>query len=155
MPTARALIAALDLAPLPGEGGYFRATWRSDTASAILFLLTQDTFAAWHRLDRDELWHFHGGRPVELFQLDPLQGAVRASRLGADVLQGDTPQLHVPAGVWQAARLVPDGDPDCDYALVGCTVSPPWDQRGFELGNRAELTQAFPDAATLIRALTR
>ena len=116
--TARALIASLDLKPLPGEGGFFRVTWRNDTTSAILFLLTRDSFSALHRLDRDELWHFHAGQPIELLQLDPKHGDARIARMGPDVLNGEQPQLHVPAGVWQGARLDPRASADSISRIV-------------------------------------
>jgi hypothetical protein len=34
-------------------------------------------------------------------------------------------------------------------------VSPPWDDRGFTLGTRAGLIEAFPAQAVWIHALTR
>ena len=153
--TARAVIEALRHAPLPHEGGFFRQTWRSETSSAILFLLTRLDFSALHRLDREEVWHFHGGAPVEHVQLDPANGQVRISRLVADVLSGDEPQVVVRAGVWQGARLIRPDANGTDFALLGCTVSPPWDDRGFTLGEREALAQAFPGHAELIRGLTR
>jgi predicted cupin superfamily sugar epimerase len=154
--TAPKIIAALSLIPLPREGGFFRQTWRSQSSSAILFLLTPRDFSALHQLDREEVWHFHGGEPVEHVQLDPQSGEVRISRLGADILAGDTPQTIVRAGIWQGARLIQrTRHATADYSLLGCTVSPPWDERGFALGERETLTQAFPAAAELIRALTR
>jgi predicted cupin superfamily sugar epimerase len=152
---ARAIIRALGLEPLPGEGGFFRATWANETCSAIFFLLTRDAFSALHCLDRDELWHFYAGQPVEHLQLDPNSGTARVTRMGPDVLAGELPQLPVSAGVWQGARLVPHLAMAADYALLGCTVSPPWDERGFTLGQRDRLTRLFPAQATLIQALTR
>jgi uncharacterized protein len=154
--TADRLIAALKLEPLPGEGGYFRQTWRGETSSAIFFLMTKTDFSALHRIAQDELWHFYGGDSVEHIQLDRRNGAAaaRVVRLGPGVLAGETPQLVVPAGVWQGARLAP-GSIENGFALLGCTVSPPWDDRGFTLGKRAELTAAFPLEAEWIRSLTR
>jgi predicted cupin superfamily sugar epimerase len=154
LPNARAVIEALQLEPLPGEGGFFRATWRNATASAIYYLLTRDSFSALHRLDRDEVWHFHAGCPVRHVQL-LADGTARVTRLGANVLQGESPQLQVPAGHWQGAMLEPDPPAEADFALVGCTVSPPWDERGFTLGRREALIAAFPAQAALVRALTR
>ncbi len=154
--TARSLIDALSLIPLPQEGGFFRQTWRSETSSAILFLLTPDDFSALHRLDREEVWHFHGGEPMEHVQLDPRDGTMKIGRLGSDILAGELPQIFVPPGVWQGARLLKRAiAPATDYSLVGCTVSPPWNERGFALGERDPLTRSFPAAAELIHALTR
>ena len=149
---ARQVVAALRLEPLPSEGGFYRVAWRNPTASAILYLMTPEAFSAWHRLDRDEVWHFHAGDPVEHGQLDPCRGARRTTRLGPDVVGGDAPHVVVPAGVWQAARLAETG---YGFALLGCTVSPPWDERGFELADPAALRAAFPAHSEIIRALTR
>lgn len=152
---AREVIAALQLEPLPGEGGFFRQTWRSAGASGILFLLTPEDFSALHRLEMDELWHFHSGDCVEHVQLDPPGGGIRVTRLGANVIAGEAPQVLVPAGVWQGARLAAGGPSPHGFALVGCTVSPPWDERRFQLGTRDTLIAAHPRGAALIRALTR
>ena len=43
----------------------------------------------------------------------------------------------VPAGHWQGARLIAETH---GYALLGCTVTPPWTPEGFELGARERLT---------------
>lgn len=149
---AQAIVTRLQLEPLPREGGYFRATWRNATASAILFLITPEEFSALHRLKQDEVWFFHAGDPVEHLRLDPSSGRAQASRLGPAAAAGELPQLVVPAGVWQGARLADDRH---GYALLSCTVSPPWDENGFELGDRALLQEQFSSAHALIRALTR
>lgn len=157
---AREIIAKLGLAPLPGEGGFFRVTWRSDGGSAILFLLTPEDFSAWHRIAQDELWHFHAGDPVEHLQLHPADGTLRITRLGGNVLDGDVPQVAVARSTWQAARLWPgvstgENKPCQGFALLGCTVTPPWNERGFELGKRDLLQQAYPTHRRWIAALTR
>jgi hypothetical protein len=150
----RALIARLQLEPLAGEGGYFRQTWRSDTASAILFLMTPEDFSALHRLAQGEIWHFYGGDCVEHVQFDSA-GAARVARLGPDILHGDAVQHAVPAGAWQGARIAPQHARQNGWSLLGCTVSPPWDERGFELGARDVLLARFPGEAAWIHALTR
>jgi predicted cupin superfamily sugar epimerase len=177
---AQKIVATLGLAPLAHEGGYFRQTWRSEAGSAIYFLLTPEDFSALHRLRRaDETWHFYAGDTVQHAMLGAGDAAARLTTLGSDVLAGETPQLLVPAGVWQGARLVPGGGPDglaglppsprlrragtagpstslrAGWALVGCTLTPAWDDKDFELAGRAALEREFPGAAALIRALTR
>ncbi len=152
--TARDVIAALQLEPLPGEGGFFRQTHRRTHASAIYFLMTERDFSALHRIAQDEVWHFHAGDRVQHVQLlAPDQTHV--ARLGPNVLAGEQPQLLVPAGTWQGARLDPTAAATSGFALLGCTVSPPWDERGFELGSRDALLREFPGATELVRALTR
>jgi len=154
-PAADRIIAALDLAPLPHEGGFYRARWRSPTASAIFFLLTPEDFSALHRLEQDEIWFFHAGDPVEHLRLDSSTGAAQRVRMGPDVLAGDQPQVLVPAGWWQGARLDPPGPGQFGYALFSCMVSPPWEENGFTLGEREALARTFPAHAELIARLTR
>jgi predicted cupin superfamily sugar epimerase len=160
-PEACRIIEQLQLVPLPREGGFFRQTWRDAAGSAIYFLMTPAEFSALHRLPADEVWHFYAGDPVEHVVLDPSSGALRVTRLGADVLSGDVPQLVAPGGCWQGARIAADGarGPSTDlragWALLGCTLAPAWDERDFELGERPALLREFPDAGALIRALTR
>jgi predicted cupin superfamily sugar epimerase len=125
------IIARLDLAPHP-EGGWYRQTWVAagpgrPVGTAILFLLKAGERSHWHRVDADEIWHFHAGAPLILSMAATEAGPVREVRLGADVLAGQSPQGIVPAHHWQAARTTGD------WTLVGCTVSPGFRFEGFEL----------------------
>ncbi len=131
--TAEEMIAALDLAPHP-EGGHYRQTWVAEAApgtrpagTAILFLLAAGERSHWHRVDADELWHFHAGAPLVLSRAAEALGRRRDDVLGADLAAGELPQLVVPAGHWQAARTTGA------WTLVGCTVSPGFRFSGFEL----------------------
>ncbi len=159
LPTAAAIIAALQLEALPNEGGFFCPTYRSAlclpngraAGSAIYFLLTPEGFSALHSLLTEELWHFYAGDPVEHLCLDPATGNGTKTQLGPDILNGQRPLLVVPAGTWQGARLAPGGR----WALLGCTMSPAWDEREFLLAERTPLTSAFPQWAEEIHALTR
>src|SRR5262249_42167355 len=113
MATAAEIIAALDLRPLPREGGYYRETYRSakkwadgqrNLSTAIYYLLTPDTYSALHRLPCDEIFHFYAGDSVLMLQLWP-DGTGRIVTLGPDLAAGRQPQLLVPAGVWQGSWL--------------------------------------------------
>jgi predicted cupin superfamily sugar epimerase len=158
------LISRLGLIPLPREGGFFTVTWTStirgpdgrSLGSAILFLITETDFSALHRIGTDEIWHFHAGDPAELTLLGPEAGSCRAIVLGPDVGGAHAAQAVVPAGTWQAARIRPSGPVGTrGWSLFGCTLSPAWDEREFELGQRETLLGEFPGHAGLIRALTR
>jgi predicted cupin superfamily sugar epimerase len=154
---------------LPHEGGFFRRTWASSTllpsgrsaGSAITFLLTDTDFSALHRLPTDELWFFHAGDVVEHIQLVNSQADPMITRLGANFLDGQTPQLVVRGGNWQGARLGPRDDKLADtpaqrgWSLMSCTMAPAWDEREFTLGNPAQLLAEFPHAAQWIHALSR
>ncbi|HUR57239.1 MAG TPA: cupin domain-containing protein [Opitutaceae bacterium] len=150
---AAAVIAALGLEPLPHEGGFFRQTWRTEAGSAILYLMTPVGFSALHRLRTDEVWHFHAGDAIEHVHLDPRDGCLRRTVLGPNVARGDAPQLVVPGGVWQGARL--GAVRVHGWALLGATLAPPWNERDFELGARAKLQLTFPSHTDWIAALTR
>lgn len=131
--TAQRLIEALQLDPHP-EGGWFRETWRAPaaegeraSATAIHFLLEAHQSSHWHRVDAAEMWLWHSGSPIMLLTAPNDRGPITRTVLGADVLAGQSPQLLVPAGHWQAAR------PLGGWALVSCVVSPGFDFAGFEL----------------------
>jgi predicted cupin superfamily sugar epimerase len=166
MPTAAELIAVLDLKPLPLEGGYYRETYRSPlrlpaklwpdrysadkaAGTAIFYLLTPETFSALHRLPTDEIFHFYLGDPVTMLQLLP-DGTGRRVTLGSDILAGQSPQLVVPAGVWQGSFLQAGGT----VALLGTTMAPGFDFADYEGGDRARLTAKYPAFADLIQQLT-
>lgn len=72
---AEILAEKLGLEPHP-EGGYFKETYRSNEliserelgfnfdgdrncCTGIYFLLTSETFSAFHRIKQDEMWHFY------------------------------------------------------------------------------------------------
>jgi predicted cupin superfamily sugar epimerase len=126
---ADAVIAALQLRPHP-EGGHYRQTWADAAGTAIYFLLQAGADSAWHRVHgRAEIWHFYAGAPVEL-SVDaraPGTEATATGRLGPDLLQGEEPQIVVPADAWQRARSLGS------WSLVGCTVAPPFTFEAFEL----------------------
>ena len=130
---ARALITSLGLEPHP-EGGWYRETWRADApdgeraaATVILFLLEAGQSSHWHKVDATELWLFHAGSPPRLLTAPGDDGPVTETRLGADVLGGEAPQLRIPPCHWQAAEA------DHGWALVSCLVSPGFEFSGFTL----------------------
>lgn len=167
MPTVEALCALLGLVPHPIEGGFFAETYRSGdllpgdalparyrgpraAATAIYYLLTPETFSAMHRLGSDEIFHFYLGDPVEMLQLAP-DGSHRVVMIGPDLEAGQRPQVVVPRGVWQGARLRPGGR----LALLGTTVAPGFDYADYETGARAALLASHAAARDLVTALTR
>jgi predicted cupin superfamily sugar epimerase len=161
---ARQIISRLGMTPLPGEGGFFVPTWKSPDkdpkgrahSSTILFLITKKEFSALHRLRMDEMWHFSAGDPAELVVMGPAADSCRVIVLGADVAGGHFPQAVVTAGEWQGARIRQrEGSGAKGWTLFGCTVTPAWDEREFELGQRAALLAGFPAYGELIRDLTR
>jgi uncharacterized protein len=167
MPTVEALCALLGLVPHPIEGGFFAETYRSAdllggdalpahyrgaraAGTAIYYLLTPETFSAMHRLGSDEIFHFYLGDPVEMLQLAP-DGSHRVVVIGPDLEAGQRPQVVVPRGVWQGARLRPGGR----LALLGTTVAPGFDYADYETGARAALLASYSAARDIVTALTR
>ncbi|MGH7005069.1 MAG: cupin domain-containing protein [Alphaproteobacteria bacterium] len=69
--------------------------------------------------------------------------------IGNDLAAGMRPQVVVPQGVWQGARLAAGGR----YALLGCTVAPGFDYADYESGGPA-LAAEYPDFAARIATLT-
>jgi len=77
---AQDLIRELQLQPHP-EGGYFKETYRSketlgisgekvrNISTAIYYLLEEQDFSGFHRIQSDELWFFHQGQPLEIVSI--------------------------------------------------------------------------------------
>jgi predicted cupin superfamily sugar epimerase len=168
-PAAQRLIEVYGLEPHP-EGGYYRETYRStqqvtradqptildasrrslSASTAILYLLENDDFSALHRIQSDEVWHFHAGDPLNVVTLTPA-GEREDFLLGANFERGERFQASVPAGRWFGAQL----ETRRGFCLVGCTVAPGFEFADFELGARAQLIEAYPRHAAIVHALTR
>ncbi len=161
-PTTRdeidALIAHFGFTALPSEGTLFTSTCRSraelasgspiGTAMLGLYCHAPESLSRFHRLDADEVWHFHLGDPLRLVLLFP-DGSSRDVIMGSDVLAGQHLQVVVPAGTWQAGHCSEGGR----YSLFGCTMAPGFTGAGYEGGTRAVLLASHPDRRTDIERL--
>jgi predicted cupin superfamily sugar epimerase len=134
MSDVESVIAELGLEPHP-EGGYYVETWRAAAGageraagSAIYYLLRAGETSAWHRVDAAEVWHYYAGGPLEL-SIAAGSGTEVPERhvLGPHLMDGQRPQVVVPAGYWQSATSLGG------WTLVGCTVSPAFRFETFEL----------------------
>ena len=167
MTTAEEIIKFFGMRPLPYEGGFYVETYRCaekiaqaalparytggrNFSTAILYLLTPDTFSALHRLRSDETFHFYLGDPVTMLQLHP-DGSGEVMTLGRDIMNGPRVQATVPKNCWQGYFLNEGGS----FALMGCTVAPGFDLADFELAPGEELLQQYPGRHDLILKLTR
>lgn len=166
MKNAEYYIKKLGLQKHP-EGGWFKEIYRSDEkiknehlperysgsrhhSTSIYFLLTSDTFSAFHRIKSDELWHFYNGSPLTVYMIDEA-GNYSEIILGSNLDAGEVYQCIIPKGVWFGAKVnAPDS-----FCLVGCTVAPGFHFDDFELGKREALISKFPESAELITLLTR
>lgn len=159
-------IAKLDLAPHP-EGGYFAEHYRCAETSptprgernwctGIYYLLDAPNFSRFHRLAQaDEMWHAYAGSVgtrLHVHMLHPADGRHECLELGAGAQLSGV----VPAGAWFAAELASSDSPsaDPDWFLAGCTVSPGFDFADFEIAERVNLVEAFPQHTELIQRLT-
>lgn len=153
----------LDLAPHP-EGGHYAETYESEvpvgsmndvggdgsaraTASSIYYLLERGEYSAFHRIDADELWHFYRGDPLTLYVLDD---GLETVTLGVDRFQA-----VMPADTWFAAELEPtERDSDVGYALVGCDVTPAFEEANYELAD-ASLVEEYATYGDLVERFLR
>lgn len=164
--TAQQLVQHLQLAPHP-EGGFYKEVYRSpgrlaqaalsssfggdrNFSTSIYYLLQAGDYSAFHRIKSDEGWHFYTGGTLLIHCLSK-QNGYACLRLGSNLTEGEQFQHVVPAGVWFASEPAPG----TDFALTGCTVSPGFDFRDFEMAKKEELEQQFPEQQTIIYRLCR
>jgi len=157
-------IQKLNLSKHP-EGGSFAQVYRSDlkiaatalphtfgadrnVCTSIYFLLQQNQFSAFHRIKSDEIWHFYYGDPLTVYEIDPGAKLIQ-HHLSNDPGSGESFQCIIKAGNWFAAKP----GKNSEYALVGCTVSPGFDFKDFELASKTELTRAYPQHEAIINLL--
>ena len=149
------------------EGGWFKEVYRSSEeisgehlperfsgkrhhSTSIYFLLSSDTFSAFHRIKSDELWHFYEGSPVTIYMISG-EGIYSEAVLGKKIENGEALQCVIPHGVWFGAKV---NEPD-SFCLVGCTVAPGFHFDDFELGSRIDLIEKYPEHNKIITLLTR
>jgi len=167
--TADEVKRELGLTPHPREGGWYVRTYEAAemvnvdarydgprraglrrTGTAIYYLLEPGTFSEMHVLKSDEIFHHYAGGAVEMLQLFK-DGTSRRVVIGKDLSAGERPQVVVPHGVWQGARLVVEEG----WALLGCTVSPGFEFADYKAAGREELCAKWPVEREMIMKLTR
>ena len=160
---AQYLKERLDLSELPGEGGYYKETYRSDKtiilpsetdgersiSTSIYYLLDGTQFSAFHRLKSDEIWHFYIGSSITLYIINKMENLSEV-KLGSNIEKGELFQIQIRAESWFAATV----NDISSYALIGCTVSPGFDYLDFELGDRKKLIERYPQHRSIIEKLT-
>lgn len=140
------------------EGGYYRRIYQSDalidtkngkrhTATAIHYLLQSGDFSAWHRIQQDELWFYQQGGPLVIRSINH-QGKLLTTVLGKD----HDLTTCIPADTWFCSELLND---HADFSLVSCVVTPGFDFADFEMANKDELVNLYPQHRDIICRLCR
>lgn len=169
--SAQYWIEKLNLSKHP-EGGYYKRTFCSfltmntnfasqetddgkrASMTAIYYLIDHGNFSAFHRLKSEELWHFYTGDCLSILMLNE-NGTLETIILGnKEKDERAVFQVAIEANKWFAVGLIDELDVNA-FALVGCTVSPGFDFRDFELGNRDILIKRYPQHADMITKYTR
>ncbi|MDG1475513.1 MAG: cupin domain-containing protein [Vicingaceae bacterium] len=161
MKNAQYYIKHLQLEQHP-EGGYFKETYRSkenvinrngverSASTGIYFLITSEFYSAFHKIESDEMWHYHDGAALSVYIITE-NGELEILKIGNDIENGEQLQGVVPAGCWFASKVAISNS----FSLVGCTVAPGFDFDDFVLAERKELIQEFPKHKEIITDLTR
>jgi len=165
MTKADILIKALKLLPHP-EGGFYRETYRSEETTlnlpkrykgrirnfgtSIFYLLKGEQYSAFHRICSDEIWHYYEGSPLKLYVIDR-DGILKTYLLSNDINNGGNYQVIIKHNHWFAAKPI---DPK-GFTLLGCTVAPGFDFFDFQLAERKELIENFPQYRDIIMELTK
>lgn len=181
-PETEYIINKLNLIKLVREGGYYRETYRSDqhivisdfsdndlkdniyfysnpenkssdirsVSTLIYYLLDGDQFSAFHKVKYDEIWHFYKGSSVSLYVLIDGKKPLNI-QIGNDLENNENIQCIIKGNTWFGAEI----NDKSLYSLIGCSVSPGFDYRDFELGERDKLKKIYPQHEYIINRLTR
>ena len=160
--TAAHWIKNLNLQPHP-EGGYYNELYRSklevtrvstslfniyNACTSIYYLLEGKDYSGFHRIASDEIWYFHKGAPLMIHMID--KAGIYSNQELSDRATGSLSFL-VEAGLWFAAEI-PSG---ADFTLVSCVVAPGFEFAEFEMADRNDLLNQYPEHAEIISKLSR
>ncbi|HNP24134.1 MAG TPA: cupin domain-containing protein [Panacibacter sp.] len=163
---ANTYIETFGLKPHP-EGGYYVRSYQSEItieqtclpgrfngsrllSTAIYYLLKENDFSAFHRLNNDECWHFYAGGSLALFIIEN-DGSLQQVILGNNIAEKEVPQFVIKAGKWFAAAPCAPAA----FSFVGCTLAPGFDFDDLEFANRDMLVAQYPTHKSLIEKFTR
>ncbi|BBF43715.1 hypothetical protein of cupin superfamily [Lachnospiraceae bacterium KM106-2] len=164
MKTAEYFVKQLQMIPHP-EGGFYKECYQSEEKitsnelqvdyeekrklwTSIYFLLRNGEVSHFHRLKSDEMWYYHAGSSLTIYMISP-EGVLKTEQLGLQIEKGERPQVLVPKDYIFGSAMNEEG-----FALVGCMVSPGFEYRDFELFQRNELLQKYPQYKEVIQKLT-
>lgn len=143
------------------EGGFFTEVYRSkryvhlpefdgprSVCTAIYYLLIGDQYSFFHRIKSDEIWHFYAGSSLLLHIIEEKEEKTRLLdiSLGSNIDNNETFQAVIKSGSWFAASVIDDDS----YSLVGCTLSPGFEYRDWEVGYMQTLSRLYPQYKSVI-----
>ncbi len=148
------------------EGGYFYENYRSSGkvnisnfwkgakgfrsySTGIYFLLDKNQFSAFHRIKQDEMWHFYAGSTLLLHMINE-EGNYKLVKIGNNIIEDNFFQYVVPSGTWFSSEV----EDKNSFSFCGCTVSPGFDFKDFEMPSRKKLLSKFPNQQKIITRLT-
>jgi hypothetical protein len=133
------------------EGGFYKRTYAAEnnSFSSIIFLLTEGSFSAFHKIKSDEQWNWYDGDAIVIHEIDA-EGKYAKTILSNDDANFNF-QYVVKGGNWFASECIGDNG----YALFGCTVIPAFSFDDFILADRSHLIEQFPQHEKIIDRLTK
>ena len=129
---------------LPAGYSGSRPTW-----NAIYYLLTKGTKSIFHKIKMAEMWSFHLGSSLELYDLNE-EGVLTTSILGNNILSGEKLAYVFPKNHWIAARPTNSSQ----FSFVNCMTSPGFTFKDWEKAERNDLIKKFPKHTDLIIEFT-
>ena len=121
------------------ENHYFHEGGRAASGS-IYYYVAPGERTEFHRIDCDEYWCFNAGTTLELWVIG-LDGKLEIKRCGND---GGEPCVRFAAGEIFASRLPEDAP---DGAFITCITVPRFTYEGFEMIDKAHMTETYPETA--------
>lgn len=149
--TAEDYIQQLQLTPHP-EGGYFKQIYGNDetgekSISTIYYMLAGEDISAFHRLrEMVEIWYYQAGANLKLHVID-VDGTLTTHLLSPE---GEM-QVVIQPEQWFAAEVASRKG----FTLVGCAVGPAFQFDKFELADKAQLLESYPQHRELIERMCR
>ena len=124
------LIKKLQLVPHP-EGGYFSESFRDDkeNVSLIYYLLKSGQTSHWHKLTKNEILHFYDGDPLKIY-MSKDKKEISKVLLGKNINNKEYLHYIVKSETWFGMKSAGS------WSLIGCTVSPAFDYKDFELASK-------------------
>ena len=124
------LIKKLKLVPHP-EGGHFAESFRDKegNVSLIYYLLKKGQTSHWHKLTKNEILHFYDGDPLRIY-MSKDKKEISTVLLGRNANNDERLHYIVKSQTWFGMKSMGN------WSLIGCTVSPAFDYKDFELASR-------------------